>query len=90
MVVLVLICLALGLADTVMSMWMMREVNERLPEDRRLSWWRRDNYWGKVNRAYRECFPDSILPDLESYFAFAVIVLIVFLVLVSFYKGRIG
>ncbi len=34
MVVLVLICLALGLADTVMSMWMMREVNERLPEDR--------------------------------------------------------
>jgi hypothetical protein len=90
MVVLVLICFAVGVVDTAMSMWMMSEVNERLPEGRKLAWWRRDNYWGRVNQAYREYFPDSILPDLENYFAFAVIVLIVLLVLVSFYKGRIG
>jgi hypothetical protein len=90
MVVLVLICVAIGLVDTAMSMWMMSQVNERLPEGRKLAWWRRDNYWGTVNRAYREYFPDSILPNLESYFAVGVIVLIILLVLVSFYKGRIG
>jgi len=90
MVVLVLICFAVGIVDTAMSMWMMSEVNERLPEGRKLAWWRRDNYWGRVNQAYREYFPHSILPDLENYLAFAVIVLIVLLVLVSFYKGRIG
>ena len=90
MVVLVLICFAVALVDTAMSMWMMSQVNERRPEGLKLAWWRRNNYWGKVNQAYREYFPDSILPDLENYFAFAVIVLIVLLVLVSFCKGRIG
>ena len=90
MVVLVVICFAAGVVDTAMSMWMMSQVNKRLPEGHKLAWWRRDNYWGRVNQAYRGYFPHSILPDLESYFAFAVIVLIVLLVLVSLYKGRIG
>ncbi len=84
------VCFALGLVDAVVSVAMIFRVNERLPEGHKLAWWRRDNYWGRVNRAYREQFPDSILPDLESYLTYTMIALIVVLVLVSFYKGRIG
>jgi hypothetical protein len=43
MVVLVVICFAVGLVDTAMSMWMMSQINGRLPEGHKLAWWRRDN-----------------------------------------------
>ena len=79
----------LVLIENGIAISMMVRVNERLPEGRKLSWWRRD-YDGKLNRVYREHFPDSILPDLENYFGYTAIALIAVFVLVSFYRGRIG
>jgi hypothetical protein len=90
MVFLFLILFAIGIIDTVLSVSMMVRVNGRLPNGHKLAWWRRENYWGKVNRLYGEHFPESILPGLESYLSYTVIAFLVILVLVSFYKGRIG
>jgi len=86
MVIAFLICFALGLIDWALSVGMVIRVNEALPADRKLSWWRRDSYWGKVNQVYRQQFPQSVLPDLESVFSYTLVALIMILVLVSFYR----
>lgn len=53
MIVLPFICvLILGLVSDALFVSIKIRINERLPEDRRLSWWWRD--YRQVNRVYRE------------------------------------
>jgi hypothetical protein len=73
----VLILFVLAIIDTILSASMLARVNERLPEDQKLAWWRRDIYWGKVNDLYREQSPKSVLPDLEGNLRAAVLILFV-------------
>ena len=53
--------LVLSIVVKIYSDFVMKiQVNERLPEEQRFSWWTR-NSW-KVARKYRELYPDSYLP----------------------------
>lgn len=62
--------------------WLMKSrVNAALPEDKQFSWWSRD--FRGVNRAYRENFPNSVLPDIDRYGGYAIWILFAGLILVS-------
>ena len=83
MTVVLLICfLVFGIAIDSLSVWMKIRVNERLPEDRRLTWWSKN--YGQVNRLYAQQQPNSILPDLNRAGMFLVIALFVTLIVTSF------
>src|SRR5580698_8687307 len=70
-----------GVAMDVVFIFMMGEVNDRLPEGSRLSWWSHD--FRRVNRTYREFFPDSNLPDLSQYGGYIVLALFFAMILSS-------
>jgi hypothetical protein len=57
--------LVVGLSANIISISMKIRVNDRRPHDQKLSWWSRD--FREVNRAYRECYPESVLPDVDRY-----------------------
>jgi hypothetical protein len=85
MVIFLLISLVItGIVIDVVFSFMMGEVNDRLPEGNKLSWWSHD--FGRVNRAYREFFPDSNLPDVSQYGRYIALALFFAIVLSSILK----
>jgi len=64
-------------ASTVMKM----QVNDRVSEDERFSWWSRN--YAEVGRKHRELFPDSPLPDIARYSGWVCLLLLAAGVLVS-------
>lgn len=71
----------LGIINNAISATMKFRVNARRFDDQKLSWWSRD--FREVNRAYRECYPDSVLPDLDRYSYYLLLALFVALLLIG-------
>jgi len=56
--------LVLGiLVNTVVSVLIQIQVNEKLPRNERFSWWTRQGF--AVGRKHRQLYPESVLPDLQ-------------------------
>ncbi len=79
--VLFIVIAALGIPLNVIATVMHFRVNSVLPEGRRISWWARN--FREVNRAYRQYFPDSVLPDIDQYGGYAVWGLLAALIVVG-------
>ena len=57
--------LIFGVATSAASTVMKIQVNDRVSEGERFSWWSRN--YTEVGRKYRELFPGSPLPDIARY-----------------------
>ena len=76
------ICLlVLATIINVISITMKIRVNAKRFDDEKLSWWSRD--FRAVNRAYREYYPDSLLPDIDQYSYYVLLALFVAMLLIG-------
>jgi hypothetical protein len=55
-----------GLVNGVVSIAVKAQVNRRLPEGERFSWWNRFEYF-EVMRKHRELVPERPLPDIAQF-----------------------
>lgn len=81
----IVVFLIFGLVTDVASTVMKTQVNDKLPEGERFSWWARN--YSAVGRKYREFYPDSLLPDLARYSGWVCLFLLVAAVLSSFLQS---
>ena len=80
----VAVLIVLGVINTAASAAMKMQVNARIPEDERLSWWSRD--FSEVGRRYREIFPRSPLPNIARYSGWICLVLVAAIVFGSLWR----
>ena len=73
--------LIFGVVTSTASTVMKMQVNDRVSEDERFSWWSRN--YAEVGRKHRELFPDSPLPDIARYSGWICLLLLAAGVLVS-------
>jgi len=88
MIILIVCFVVFGLILDVLFLIMKTTVNDRLPEDRKLSWWGHD--FRQVNRNYREFFPDSSLPDVAGALWYGLLALFVVSIELSIYLKAKG
>ena len=79
----IVVFLIFGAATSAASAVMKIQVNDRVPEDERFSWWSRN--YTDVGRKYRELFPGSPLPDIARYSGWICLLLLAAGVLNSFF-----
>jgi len=77
--------LIFGLVTDATSTMMKMQVNDKLPEAERFSWWARN--YSTIGRKYPEVYPDSLLPDLARYSGWVCIFLLAAAVLSSFFQS---
>jgi hypothetical protein len=64
MIIVAWVFLVLGiLVNSVVSILIQIQVNEKLPQDERFSWWGHQSL--DVGRKHRLLYPESVLPDLQ-------------------------
>jgi len=73
-----------GIVANVSTTMVKLQVNAKLPENERFSWW--VHYTNEVGRRHRELFPDSALSDIALYSRLACLFLFVSIVLISIFN----
>lgn len=73
--------LVLAIIINVISIIMKVRVNAKRFDDEKLSWWSRD--FRAVNSAYREYYPDSVLPGIDQYSYYILLALFVVMLLIG-------
>jgi len=76
--------LIVGLVSISISLTMKLRVNEKRDEGVKLSWWSRD--FRETNRLYREYYPASSLPDMDTCVGYLVYALLVAFLLTGLLK----